>query len=1003
MISDVFKRISALVLSAAIMVSAFLFSPVKTAASENFELYKMYCLETKNEPNLSDKTAVDTYSDLIFETENEAFAVTKGSFKTFDAMYVEKLGEEGFWPVTLSKEYEDPLDLSSYNELYFHLSSDGEEPDKIQIEITLFSNLSSQTLKVQIEAAKEYDIYYPISQLEGLEAVEKIEIKLSCHEKTGKVIISSIYADESFRYSHISLFSSDSLFSDTEITLYEDRIELSISDGGAETLANLVGVPKNCNTVCTMVTLSGADAGTVTLSVWDGVSEEYSDVATLTLNSGKNRYSFMFPAFKGTNSYRLSFSGVTETENEILTLHGAVMEYFSESAFDKGDYPGTISSCSVLEGGSKIRINGTLRSNTVAGNIGAKLNVYARDERWNSEDGTVLMASVDITTVFEITFGTEKLKLNPYLYKYYVTVATEDSETVASAAVYPSVTPANFKSGNSVLGIQSHDSAAAFKTNASHAVVDVYLDKLLSTDGKGGRVHSYGGSFCYLTGSYINELDSKLSFLNGSGVNVYLRILHENNDPTLPAIYLTPNVQTYNDSLSYMAMIDFLTSRYSDIAGIILGSRIDCMLYSYTEEENIISRSDDYANLLRLTCIAARPNAADAAVIVPFGDGYVYGGDGDGMGYLYDPLSGIGKNAADPVMLSEIISRMISNYGSFRWYLLYECESAPLEAMNTAYKLAGQLTQGGGTSPSGHMVFWQPEKSITSSEIRELSEGISEKAVSLGTNAVIISFTRHAIDAYGVLGTIENSTFGENAARTVTEHEGLVLLRPAPIGRYDIWNFTKSFSTEGFIFGGSVTSLSTEVSVPMAAFEGLDSCRCLKGTVDKNSKASSTVLCYFDTPKLLKNATSFDVSINISSDSKKPAPVKIILGKGNVRYEYSVEISPSTPSVVRCDTSILDDRFAAEYMAVSIEPGTADSFEITKVSAINKNVSEDSLREMLEASSKNSGEITEESKFIIVGIAFIGVTVIIFAMLNVKNGSEKSSARLKEPDKKGNT
>ncbi|MBE6563201.1 MAG: hypothetical protein E7660_05635 [Ruminococcaceae bacterium] len=985
----ILKRISALVLCFAVLFSAFgVFSAV-TAAEEPSELYKAHSIPAKGIADTEGKFAVENYKETT-EAEIEGFTLTAAQFRGIDSLFINRDEEEGAWPVTLSKTYEEPLDLSEYKELYLRIYAGATvEGEHIELEITLRSGATDHTVITTTELGGEYDVYLPVSAFDKLDSINEIVITLSCPEEIRSIIMSALYADKSYSYSHIPLFSSDKLTSENGMELYENRIEPTVKDGSADVTAELAGVPEDAKTICTMVTASGAEAGTMTLSVWNGKAEEYTDIATLTLSSGKNRYSFMFPAFKGTKNYMLTFAGVSETEGEALTLHGAVMTCFEDEVYDKTDYPCSISSCSVLEGGAKIRLGGTLRSSAVVNNLGAKLNVYAKDDRYGTEDGNILMASLDITTVFEITFDTGSLKLNPHLYKYFITIQANETEEIASASVSPAVTPDSFTTGSSVLGIQSSEAADVFRTNASHAVVDVYLDRLLSTDGKGGRVHSYGGSFSYLSGSYITELDSKISFLDGSGVNVYLRILSENKNPDVPAIYVVPDSRDYAASLSYMTMIDFLSSRYSGISGIILGSRVDCMLYSYTEEESLITRAENYAELLRLTCIAARPNAPEAAVIVPFGDGYVYGGDGDGANYLYDPLSGMGKHGADPVMVSEVISQMISTLGSFRWYLLYECESAPTDAMTTAYKLSSQLTQGIGTSPSGHMVFWQPEKAISSKEIKELSEGISENAVSMGTGAVIISFTRHAIDPSSVIDTIEKIPFGENDSRNVTEHEGLVLRRPAPQGRYDLWDFTKSFSTESFIFAGAVTSLSTEVSIPMAAFEGLDSCRCLSGSLDSESKSSGTVLCYFDTPKLLKNATSFDVSINALSDAKKEIPVKVIIGKGNVRYEYSAQLSPSTPSVIRCDTSVMDDKFAAEYVAVSIEPQSADSFEITKISAINKDVSENALHEMLEASEKTRGEITEESKFILTAVAFIGVTVIAFAMLNVKPGSDK--------------
>ena len=518
------NRILALILCVSVLFSAFGVFSVSTAAEEQSELYKACSVPANGVIDAEKKIVIENYK-VLPEADYEGFTLTAASFRGTDSLFINR-NEEGAWPFTLSKAYDEPLDLSEYTELYLRAyAASSSEDELIELKITLRSGTSEYTVKGTAELGGEYDVYLPVSGFEKLDCITEIRITVTCPEDIRSIILSSLFADTDYSYSHIPLFSSDKISSENEAELYEDRIEPTVEDGMADVSAVLAGVPEDVATVCTLITVSGAETGTMTLSVWDGKTEDYTDVATLTLSNGKNRYSYMFPAFKGTKSYRLTFAGVTETEGEHLTLHGAVMTYYEDEVYDKTDYPCSISSCSVLEGGTKIRLGGTLRSNAVVNNLGAKINVYAKDDRYGTENGNILMASVDISTVFEITFETSSLRLNPYLYKYFITIQTNDTEEIASASVYPSVTPDSFTTGNSVLGIQSGESADVFRTNASHAVVDVYLDKLLSTDGKGGRVHSYGGSFSYLSGSYITELDSKISFLDGSGVNVYLRIL----------------------------------------------------------------------------------------------------------------------------------------------------------------------------------------------------------------------------------------------------------------------------------------------------------------------------------------------------------------------------------------------------------------------------------------------------------------------------------------------
>lgn len=985
------KRITALIIAVTMLFSVFYISPKEVSAAPESELYNIFAKETETKADSAGKKLVDNYGETVFESDSKDFTVTKTELNGKSSQTIEKTDDEANWSVTIYGEYETKHDLTSFNEIYFQFYAASANDESITLTMTLHSDRSTQSLTKKLPTGKLLDVYYPIENFEFRDSIDKISFTFECPEETKTITVSTLYADSLYSYSHLTLFSSDRITSKYGIDFFEDRLELKLEESMADVTARFSNVTPATSTVCAMITVSGAVSGTVTLSVWDGVSKEYTDVSTLTLYEGKNSYPFVFPSYKGTDTFRLSFSGINTADGEVLTLNGAVMTCFDEAIEEKNEYPGSIASCTVLESGSKIRISGTLRSSSVVNNIGAKLNVYAVNTLWQTESSApVFLSSVDITTVFEITCITDSLKYNPYFYRYYITISNGEDETVASPTVYPSIPPSNFTMGNSVLGIQSNDSSAAFRTNASHAVVDIDLDKLLNTDGIGGRVHSFGGSFRYLSGSYISELDSKINFLNGSGVNVYLRILNSQPYTDAPCVYALPDCSNYNETLSYMTMIDFLTSRYSEISGLIIGSRVDCELYSYSNGSSLIAKAKNYTELVRLTSIVARANAPEAEMIIPFGDGYVYGGDGDGAEYVYNKLSGIGENAVSPAMIAELISLFISNCGSFKWYLLYECESAPEIAMSTVYRTSASLTQSGGTSPSGHMVFWQPEKLMTGEEIKTLAENVSENAIAFGTGAVIISMNKQSVDTETLLNIIESSNFGENSSKKVVNHEALVIMRPAATGNVHLWDFSNSFSTSGFISGGSVSSLSTEVSAPMATFEGVETCRALKGIIDTESKSSGTVLCYFDRPKLLNNATAVDVSVNLTS-SKSEVPVKIILGKGNVRYEYVAKVSPETPSVIRCDTGIIDESFAAEYIAVSFEPDTASAFEITKISAVNKNLSKEELLQRLNNSQNEAGNITLQSKKVIMPIFFIGITVVGFAILNVRNSSDKKS------------
>ena len=956
------------------------------------------------------KDLIEDYSGRDFETNSEDFSIIYRPLSRRTGMNVQRTDGTGPLSVSLSKSYDKPLDLSEYNELFFRVKAE-ESPSlsELDISITLYSHFGSYTVGGKVPSDGIYDVYCPIDTFESRQSVTRIAITINS-AKNDSVTISAIFADSLYSYSHLELFSADSFTSDNELDISRDKIDIHTDKGTAWLCASSEWVfPKDedgenvaTGSFTAKVVLSGAENGTVTFSVKKGSDEEYSDIATLTLYQGTNPYAFVFDASKGCDSYKITLSGVTPTEGDVLTLHSVGIVYFDATVReDASAYPGSITSCSLTSDGSAVRISGTVRSETVVNNITAKLGVFAID-MWD-EHRTEILDAVDMTTVFEMNVATSSLRYSPALYKYFVGVVDGDEVTPVTSLAYPSVSVSPVSSGMTVLGIQSNDTSSRFLANVSHTVVDVYLDRLVRKD-EGGRIHTYGDSFLYLDSSYINELDSQINFHTGTGANVYLRIISTSSLSNLPNIrtaYLySLDSRNKNAAQNYMTALDFLISRYEKVSGIIVGKRVNCFPYNRLPgDDDIVRYAENYVNILRLTAVVIRQHSSDASVIVPFGDLYIYGVGGYSSEYVpFDPVTGVGENSADPVILSNLISQIIAKSGGFQWHFMYECEKDPAGAMTYAYKTANQLIQGNGTSPRGHMVLWQPEGEISESDALAFAAAAADAAVTLNTSAAILSLVSQNGDDGDICAALVDTAMETFPDRKIISAEAYSVNEKVSSEKtVFLWDFRNSYSSEGFIFGGSVSSMYTENLPVFSEYEKVDNCRGLHSVIDPALGNSALLYSPFGSAKNLSYASYVDLTLNIESDAENTYTVKIIFGKGVSRFEFTGEVTSGEPVTLRCKTGREDLDFDAEYMAISVDTEDAITLDVSKVTAFSKamTASELSLAMNRETEKKDTSRGTSITVILILSSC---MTVVIFVLLSIR--PESSVRRVKSSDKR---
>lgn len=987
---DTLKRIASLVLVVFLSFSNLPFSMfVSTAATETSEA-AIYAAKSTGGIFSIGRKAIEKFNDGAASDKAEIIKTTLDETNAVELFP----HDDASWPVSITKNYEDTIDISSYNELYFKIDMSKKPSCEIVLSVSLRTSYGYFTLTGNIPPNNCNDVYVPLSGIKGCEKVSEISLSFSSVGDPVPLKISYIYGDSNYSYEHIERFCAERFFSQTGIEVYENKILPNVKEGNAEFRATVISnFADDANTVTALVSISGVKNGTMTFSVKNAIKNEINDIATVTLFEGTNYYPFTFDKSKGTSSYFLKFSGITLSDGEVLTVNSVGLSAFSERFNEYNDPPATISSCTLSSNSSKIQISGTLSSSTAAANMDKSLGIVAEDI-WKN-DITNIIAKGDMSTVFSFTVSSDALRFNSSFYRFYLVLINGDEFTKLSNGVYTAIPSPNIKSGKTPFGIQSNDPSDVFYSNASHTVIDVYLDKLENSDSAGGRIHSYAGKYKYINNSYVNELDSKINFSLKSGIPTYIRIMETTSPETGRSVSYSYSFNVYNYELSirYMILVDFLASRYDGISGYIVGTRADSKDYNYCDKKNLISYAENYALILRMTSIAIRNNNSNAFVSVSVGDEYSYSRQTTTSRNLsYNEFTGLGEYTFETSLFCEVLSKAILKYGGFNWYITYECENSPDSKIDIAYKLYNLMLQGGGTTPSGHILYWQPETAIDTEIFSKIFSTALEKTASYGTRAVILSLTKQSNNIEKIVDIINSVNFEGQSERQIFKELCFVTDSSESNTGYYLWDFRKSFSTEGFVATGTITSLTTDYSTTLSSAEILTDCRALRGVTDTSKADRGIILCYFDNPISPLKLDSINIMLYIENEGTNDTETTVTLGSGNKRYDYEIALSDRKAVEISCNTSVIKETETIDYIAITFKSQYNIRFDISGITAKSGQKTAEEISQSLDMSiSKKNNENKKDINIAVASGIFI--TFAVFAAMSIKQESPKKKTK----------
>ncbi|MBR0303025.1 MAG: hypothetical protein IJQ80_04180, partial [Clostridia bacterium] len=778
-----------------------------------------------------------------------------------------------------------------------------------------------------------------------------------------------------------SIFDADTFKTEGDVRITERAILIAPSDDAVSVAGEKIGSAGEKLSAIARVLVDGADSGTLTFSVKNDGDEDYTDISAATLFPGSNSYNFIYDVSSGDDSYRLTFASLTASSGDAISLEGVSFSYFDAAlSGGAGKYSATISSLSVSADGTTVSASGNVASSFAASNKSGTLGLYAVD-MWGEEAPT-LLATTDMTTVFEITADVSSLPSLSFFYKYYIASVADDSESPEplSQPIYPSQPLAAPRNTSSCIGIESDRGGAAFDANAAFSVKEIFCDRLMGADATSGKRYVFRGETYYYDTYYAAELDRTISFDTSSGVSVYLRLLLSSSDSI--AVYSALNAEDRGAVMRYAAAVDFLTRRYPDVYGIIVGCRTDCFVYNGGIGGDILNYAKNYARGLRITSSVAHINIPSCVIVAPFGDGYLHSDAKSGKRTEYDPVTGLGKSSCDPMLLSVLISKFMSEGGSFPWYVMYECEDDPAGAAKTVAEASDRLVQNVGASPSGHILYWRPEGSIAADDIEKAASEYSEIAPGLMTRSFIISFLSADGDTESLIDAVKGSDIDGNGSRTCHKFDALASIDNSTSGHYLIKDLRNSYGTGDFFAGAAFSEVTTVDSPELASLDGAEAGRAIRAEGDASAYGGGILMTIFPDTLPISSATFLNIALCVTSEDDGPVRVRISLGSEGNRCEYECDAKSGVASVLSCRT----DRApfaAASYLAIEVLSDGSVTLDVSRISVSRDDGDEkalsDAFGQRTEAETTNEGRVFPT---LIVAIAILSVAI--FAALSIR-------------------
>jgi len=768
------------------------------------------------------------------------------------------------------------------------------------------------------------------------------------------------------------------------------------------------------------ISMDGVVSGSMTLGIlYEGASEEQREYQRkISLNASDGVYTVPVTADAAITSYALRFENMI-CEEEGFMLRSLLVYGEGKTVISGSGDLGRVES--VRRDGSSIVFSGTMEREAAAEFGDSSLHFYAIPG-WCADDlsYSVDLGSVDMTTRFQYTADLAAMGASSAAdtFRFFAGIPTEDGILPISHPRYPDASP--WSAGTvSNMGMYGGASIGVFESNASHVMVEIPLDRLITPSGSlkisytllgaaadTGKFSMVSSRSMNLDEDMLRELDREIDFYLSAGIHVYLRLTAAS--PVKGLTYGGTSSDNYavratdNEARQmYAALIRTLSARWRGISGIALGRAVNYsgLVGDYALNSPAVYTSD-LAEICRITYNAASAYISDIAVIVPYVEHMEE----------YD-----GYWIADRT-IAVMLANKLDDIGSIPWVLMYSVDSAD-DDLTSPVSLSRMLTDLALDSPAGLMVFWQPDtQKLTREYLISIAGGSDEsmnmslyvadrfadlcrRAGSFRARAVFLSMADLPEGAgYAFYEYLKNQSAGDSGrlvhaaeavnTRQLTDHDAVLSL----------WDFTESHHTMGWLAGSGVTScvtgysplLSEAATAAKSAENGENGVeqkpkpqyiQALRASVDQNGSAAGIVLCRFDDTRSFRGIEGMDftVALTRSDGSQEPmtATLVFVIGTEDTRAEFTAEgVSCGDVRSFHCDLTGYSHPEAIDYVGVMVYAEQGVVLDIGKVSVHTSRLTGDELAALLDGTLGLTEDMSSEYRLALILCA---VTVVMSA------------------------
>ena len=701
-------------------------------------------------------------------------------------------------------------------------------------------------------------------------------------------------------------------------------------------------------------------------------------------------------------AYTLRFEDVVPADGVSFGVRSVSVDVFAESGTGGVSIVGGLEKYALTLGGSagdrQLDCSGKIRRELVRQYNKDSIVLLALPDGIDGEVLTLAAEPVANTFDFRVAFAPLPEKADTWLY----TVAIRTKDAAGETRDLYLTRPGYFQSSEptastvSMLGLENASAMGVYESNVSHVIVDVPLNTLLTIPfGDKSLFCRRGDSVVSLNLDFLRQLDGDIPFYVETGLEIWLRITSDTPiagltyDSVAAMSYMPRLADTHAEEM-YGAILSFLTERYSGIAGFILGRGLNCEKYVGARLTDTVM--EELGELAAYTYRVAAAKAPNIMIVLPYSDGYTYGGDAlrcpDAV--TYNPEG----------VCAKIVSAMDAKGDTawlFGWY--FHEDTAAVSAVTSAV----YASLGENDAFSGIAYFWEPDntpenKANLVGRYDVLSASVSRdkpRAVILSLRRIYSAVAQKTYAAINRIGSEGRSVL--NLTATVGD------LPTELVGRIRLWDFAELYHNDNWLAGGGISSLITDYSATFSAYDNAEE-RSLQSVMPVERYADTDegiaggiLLGDFDMPVDCRSVSDLTFTIAVRG-TERPVTLVFLVGAEDCRAEYSIDpITADGVYTVHCDLTEYAYAANVEYVGILIYAESDVTLEVSRVTAGSDTEDGEALLSRFrptEQAASDDRHSTYVAYFVVLAVIF---TVCTIALLCRRDREEAERAENEEP------